>query len=145
VIRKGEERFILEGVRIKEQPSPRGGFFDKRTGIVTYSVKTTESERRREKRSAVRLQSGKVLGANGRFLVDFLFVNRGSGGARISLAQRHPLPRGIWLYEDLSQMCRRAEVVWQNGRIVGCRFKSAEAPLNERLLSRYRTKYYALE
>jgi hypothetical protein len=136
---------ILEGVKVEEDRSLRKAFWRRRGGIVTFSVRTTPSERRREKRAATRLQSGKVLDASGRFLVDFLFVNRGSGGARITLANRMPLARQIWLYEDLNRICRSAEVVWQNGRMVGCRFKPADAPLDARLLRRYHAKFYALK
>jgi hypothetical protein len=136
---------LLDGVKISRGLFDRsGGIFKKRSGIVTYSVSTAPSERRVEKRCAVRLQSGKVLDAGGRFLADFLFVNRGGGGARIALAQRASLPKNIWLYEDVTKSCRGASVVWRNGRLVGCRFNDDDMPFDASLLKRYQTKYYAV-
>jgi hypothetical protein len=141
---KNDDIFILDGLKVEEGKFGRAFFMRGRKGFATYTVRTLPSDRRVEKRLAVRLQSGKVLDVEGRFLSDFLFVNRGGGGVRILLAQRLAMPKKIWLYEDLAQTCRGADVVWQNNNMVGCRFRPWEIALDERLLRRFRTKYYAL-
>ncbi|WP_330083931.1 hypothetical protein [Methylocystis iwaonis] len=134
---------VLDAQKVDEKKFRRMSFL--RDGqALTYTVKTVQSERRQEKRVVVRLQSGKVLDVDGRFLADFLFVNRGSGGVRITLTRHLALPRRIWLYEDLNHICWGAEVVWQNGGVVGCRYRGSDVALDERLLRRFRAKYYAL-
>jgi hypothetical protein len=144
IMTKNGDIFILDALKVDERKFGRAPFLRGRQAFATYTVRTTQSERRTGKRSAVRLQSGKVLDANGSFISDFLFVDRGAGGVRISLARRMALPKKIWLYDDLAQICRGADVAWQNHNIVGCRYRRWDAPLDERLLRRFRAKYYAL-
>lgn len=134
---------ILDAQKVDEKKFRRMSFLRDRHAL-TYTVRSVKSERRQEKRLTVRLQSGKILDVEGRFLADFLFVNRGSGGVRISLARHSKLPRRIWLYEDLNQICWGAEVVWQNGGVAGCRYRASDVALDERLLRRFKAKYYAL-
>ncbi len=141
---KNADNSILEGLKLEKRRAGLSGFMAWRKGFATYTVRTLPSDRRVEKRIAVRLQSGKVLDLDGRFLCDFLFVNRGAGGVRISLGKRMALPRKVWLYEDLTQTCRGGDVIWQNNNIAGCRFRTREVAIDERLLRRFRTKYYAL-
>lgn len=134
---------VLDALKVDEKKFRRMSFLRDRQALA-YTVRTVQSERRLEKRVAVRLQSGKVLDVEGRFLADFLFVNRGSSGVRISLARHLALPRKIWLYEDLNHICWGAEVVWQTGGVAGCRYRASDVALDERLLRRFRAKYYAL-
>lgn len=111
---------------------------------VTYSVTNRESDRRLEDRRRVRLQSGKAADRNGNFLVDLIFVNRGCAGARIVLARCVPLPKKLWIYDDSARAGVEADVVWQNGKMAGCKFSSRQAPSGLRLLRRFERKYYAM-
>jgi hypothetical protein len=143
-MKKNGDSLVIDAQKVDGKKFGRASFLRGAKAFATYTVRTTPSERRTAKRCAVRLQSGKVLDADGRFLSDFLFVDRGPGGVRISLARRMALPKKIWLYEDLAQICRGADVAWQNHNIIGCRYRRWDAPLDERLLRRFKTKYYAL-
>lgn len=97
-----------------------------------------------EGRRRVRLQSGKALDFNGRFLADFMFVNQCGSGARLSLSQRTRLPNRLWVFDDSREKCKTAELVWQNGRLAGIRYLPENPPIDDRVLRRYKEKYYAL-
>lgn len=115
-----------------------------RGGAVTYSVVEETVERRREGRRPARLQSGKILGSDERFLTEFSFRNRSEKGVRLRLAQRVALPRSILLFDDSSGGLFSAAVVWQHGCDAGCRVSRDRPSASERLLARLRNRYYAV-
>lgn len=120
-----------------------------RPGVVTYTVAfetaRKDAERRRELRRTVHLQSGKILDAEERFLTEFQFKNRTEMGIRLRLAQRVALPKSIFLYDDQRLALVAANVVWQHGSDVGCRVSAKAPPSKEKLLTRLRSPYYAIQ
>jgi hypothetical protein len=141
---ENEDPVVIDAVKVGARTLRGFAPWRRRLGAVVYSVTCEAPERRGEPRRRLRLQSGKILDGEGRFVTDFLFVNRASNGVRITLSRSHRLPRKIWLYEDLSEACRGADVVWQKGAVVGCRLRTGEAPFDSRVLRRYREKYYGI-
>ncbi len=70
-----------------------------RRGYVAYAVldesASDASERRVQARRHSRLQSGKLIDGNDRFLVECVFRDRSGAGVRLKLARAVPLPRKI--------------------------------------------------
>jgi hypothetical protein len=115
-----------------------------RPSAVTYSIIEEMVERRREGRRPARLQSGKILDADERFLTEFIFRDRSEKGVRLRLAQRVALPRSVLLFDDQNGRLFIATVVWQHGSDAGCRVSREWATSPETLLSRLRNPYYAV-
>ncbi|WP_155931232.1 PilZ domain-containing protein [Methylosinus trichosporium] len=111
---------------------------------VTYSVVEERLERRSDQRRPARLQAGKILDGDERFLTEFVFRNRSEGGVRLRLAHRVVLPKRILLFDDQCAALRVATVVWQRGCDAGCRLATEHAPAPEPLLARLRNRYYAI-
>jgi hypothetical protein len=111
---------------------------------VTYSVVEERLERRSEQRRPARLQAGKVLDSDERFLTEFVFRNRSETGVRLRLAHRVILPRRILLFDDQCAALHVASVVWQRGCDAGCRLSGEHTAVSEPLLARLRNRYYAV-
>jgi len=137
------EGVVLEAERIDDSSRWRWLLFRAARSAVTYRVAQSPVDRRRDKRRPIRLQSGKALDGEGRFIVDFSLANRGAAGVALTLARAVQLPRRIWIYEDVADTCRCVEVIWQSGLRAGGRITPANAAIDARLLARYRRRYYA--
>ncbi len=147
----GDNR-TLDGVRLNGRVAPL--FWRRlsnasltRRGIAAYAVlfdELLEADRRKERRRKTRLQSGKVVAEDDRFLVDCIVINRTPFGARLTLGDNVRLPKAIWLYDDQSKTLRRTVVAWQIGRAVGCRFPETSTLNKPRLLRRLQQRYYAM-
>jgi hypothetical protein len=117
-------------------------------GYVAYAVlderASDASERREQARRHSRLQSGKLIDGNGRFLVECVFRDRSGAGVRLKLAGAVPLPRKIQLFDDqLGSLCA-AEVIWRRGVEIGCKLAPTSIALNDKLLRRLRQPHYAV-
>jgi hypothetical protein len=142
----------LEGVRLKGAIADgvlgwaSSRYLAKR-GFVSYSVSPADSrpaeDRRKEHRRSVRLQSGKVIDENERFLGDCLLRNRTKSGSRLLLCQYARLPKRILLFDDQSRTLALAAVIWQRDREVGCRILWLDAAKGARLAKRFEARYYA--
>ncbi len=142
-------------VAVRAPPQNTGRLFSllgsirKRQGVPTYAVLSETQpkpiERRAETRRSARLQSGKVLNQQDQFLTEFSFRNRTSVGVQLRLAKRVCLPKLVKLYDDSGDALIAARVVWQRGADVGCRIKCASLVASEKLRSRLRGRYYAVE
>jgi hypothetical protein len=118
-----------------------------RRGYVAYAVISDDprlADRRHERRRNARLQSGKVISGNDRFLVDCLFRDRTRFGFRLTLGRRVPLPRTVLIYDDQSRTLLAVTVVWQKGTEAGCKVASPPPADKQRLLKRLEGRYYAM-
>lgn len=120
-----------------------------RKGVATYAVVSEAApsgpERRGATRRAAYLQSGKILDCADRFLTEFTIRNRTENGMRLTLAQRVSLPRSVLLFDDRHGALLVADIVWQHGGDAGCRISRKSHLLDEKLLTRLKNRYYAVE
>lgn len=102
-------------------------------------------ERRATVRRRTRLRSGKVVGADGRFVTDCLIANRSAGGGLMRLPAALVLPERILVYDDQSGDLLAATVMWRRDRDVGLRFGSPERDARFRAIAdSMRRKFYAV-
>ncbi len=105
-----------------------------------------EGERRDGCRQRTRLRSGKVIDADGHFLVECLIANRSASGGLLRLSGGMALPGRILLYDDQSGELRLASVIWQRDREIGVRFTPAERSERHRAIAdSMRRKFYAMQ
>lgn len=119
-----------------------------RRGVVTYTARSEQAlkfaERRSEARHKVRLQSGKVLDHEDRFVTECIFDNRTRVGLHLKLATGVLLPKLVQVYDDQEGALITVRVMWQRGRDAGCRVTSGPRVSNRRLIARLRGRYYAV-
>ncbi len=120
-------------------------------GTVTYTIldaprpATPKGERRSGPRQRVRLRSGKVLDADGRFLTECVFTDLSPTGSRIRPPAGTALPDELYLYDDTTGLLHRAAVLWRRGSELGLRFKpQAPSARTRSLASEMRRKFYAM-
>ena len=118
-------------------------------GEFTYAVirepVVAGGERRAVVRRRTRLRSGKVVGADGRFVVECLIANRSTQGGLMRLPSAIELPARILVYDDGSGDLMAATVVWRRDRDVGLRFGQPERDARFRAIAdSMRRKFYAV-
>lgn len=103
-------------------------------------------ERRKEERQQTRLRSGKIVGLDGRFIIECQFRDIAPHGARLSTADVPSLPERFWLFDDFYARALLAQVVWRANREIGVQLitDSAVPVLDEERLSQLASKYYSL-
>lgn len=119
------------------------------SGEFTYAVirepVAAGGERRAMVRRRTRLRSGKVVGADGQFLVECLIANRSAQGGLMRLPIPMALPSRILVYDDQSGDLLAATVVWRRDRDVGLRFGEPERDARFRAIAdSMRRKFYAV-
>lgn len=119
------------------------------SGEFTYAVirepVAAGGERRAMVRRRTRLRSGKVVGADGRFVTDCLIANRSTQGGLMRLPLAVALPARILVYDDQSGELLAATVVWRRERDVGLRFGVPERDARfTAIADSMRRKYYAV-
>ena len=105
------------------EPGPSAGEF---TYAVIREPVVAGGERRAVVRRRTRLRSGKVLKADGAFVLECLMANRSAQGGLMRLPAAVALPDEILIYDDLTGDLVAATVVWRRGRDVGLRFVRLE-------------------
>lgn len=106
----------------------------------------SQPEKRRAERRRTRLRSGKLVGIDGRFLIECQLHDIAGGGAKIRVADPRLVPDRFWLFDDHYAQALIAEVVWRDGLELGVRFRHDPAvqPLDEARLTKLAGKYYSL-
>ena len=138
-------QFPLEGARLAPGAGALARWRLRRLGAVPYvRIAETSTERRREKRHAVRLNWGKALDAGDRFLSECLIVDRGGGGLRLRLARVVAIPPRFQFFDDADGLLYAARLVWRRGQEVGCRLARQPTTTKPQTLRRMRGPYYAL-
>ncbi|MGI4764076.1 MAG: hypothetical protein ACRYGP_03255 [Janthinobacterium lividum] len=115
----------------------------------TYAVLTEPvrpaGERRAVVRRRTRLRSGKVMAADGQFVVECLIANRSIQGGLLRLPGPIALPARILLYDDQSGDLLAATIIWRHGRQIGIRFGVAERSARlQAIAAGMRRKFYAV-
>lgn len=136
----------LEGARLEPGAGALARWRLRRLGAVPYvRIAESSTERRREKRRAVRLNWGKALDAGDRFLSECLVVDRGvGGGIRLRLARVVAIPPRFQFFDDADGLLYAARLVWRRGQEVGCRLARQPTTDKQQTLRRMRGPYYAL-
>ena len=108
--------------------------------------KKPPNERRSEERQRTRLRSGKIVGLDGRFIIECQFNDIAAHGARLRAADVPNLPERFWLFDDFYARALLAKVVWRENQEIGLQFitDSTIAPLDEERISKLSGKYYSL-
>ena len=102
-------------------------------------------ERRAAVRQRTRLRSGKVVGADGRFVVECLLANRSSQGGLLRLPSPLALPPRILVYDDQSGDLLAATIIWRRDRDFGLRFTPPERTARfQAIADSMRRKFYAV-
>ncbi|RYB03035.1 hypothetical protein [Lichenibacterium ramalinae] len=102
-------------------------------------------DRRAAVRRRTRLRSGKVMGADGQFVVECLLANRSSQGGLLRLSTALALPDDILVYDDQSGDLLAATIIWRRDRDFGFRFATTErTPRFQAIADNMRRKYYAV-
>lgn len=131
---------VVAARRIEADRASRGDF--------TYEViaaPAAAGERRAAVRHRTRLRSGKVVGADGRFVVECLLANRSSQGGLLRLPSPLALPDRILVYDDQSGDLLAATVIWRRGRDHGLRFATpARTAWFQAIANSMRRKFYAV-
>ncbi len=115
----------------------------------TYAVlkdpPAASGDRRGAVRRRTRLRSGKLVAADGQFVVECLIANRSSEGGLLRLPRVLALPDRILLYDDQSGDLVAATVVWRRDRDLGIRFGVPErTPRLRAIADNMRRKFYAV-
>ncbi len=92
------------------------------TYVVLREPVIAGGERRAVVRRRTRLRSGKVVGADGQFVVECLIANRSNQGGLLRLPSPMALPNRILLYDDQSGELLAATIMWRRDRQIGIRF-----------------------
>ncbi|MCX2697519.1 MULTISPECIES: PilZ domain-containing protein [Ochrobactrum] len=108
--------------------------------------KKPPNERRSEERQRTRLRSGKIVGLDGRFIIECQFSDIAPHGARLRICDVPNLPERFWLFDDFYGRALLAQIVWRENREIGLQFQfnSEIAPLDEERLNQLAGKYYSL-
>ncbi|MEN5277900.1 PilZ domain-containing protein [Brucella sp. TWI432] len=108
--------------------------------------KRPTSERRSEERQRTRLRSGKIVGLDGRFIIECQFSDIASHGARLRTADVPSLPERFWLFDDFYGRALLTRIVWRQNCEIGVQFISDSeiAPLNEERLNQLAGKSKSL-
>ena len=118
------------------------------SGAFTYAVlkePAAAGERRASVRQRTRLRSGKVVGADGQFVVDCLLTNRSSQGGLLRLPSPLALPPRILVYDDQSGDLLAATIIWRRDRDFGLRFTPPERTARfQAIADSMRRKFYAV-
>ena len=103
-------------------------------------------ERRREERQRTRLRSGKIVGLDGRFIIECQFSDIAPHGAKLRTVEVPTVPERFWLFDDYYGRALLARVAWRDGREMGVELVSdpAVAPLDDERLAQLAGKYYSL-
>lgn len=103
-------------------------------------------ERRKEERQRTRLRSGKIVGLDGRFIIECQFSDIGPRGAKLRTAETPTLPERFWLFDDYYGRALLARIAWRDSREMGVELISDPAltPLKEERLVQLAGKYYSL-
>lgn len=103
-------------------------------------------ERRREERQRTRLRSGKIVGLDGRFIIECQFADIAPHGVRLRTVEVPTLPERFWLFDDFYGHALLARVAWRNGGEMGVELIAdpAVTPLGEERLSQLGGKYYMI-
>ena len=125
------------------EPTPSTGEFT--YAVIREPVVVAGGERRAVVRRRTRLRSGKVVGADGQFVVECLIANRSAQGGLMRLPAAIALPNRILVYDDQSGELIAATVVWRRDRDVGLRFGVPERDARFRAIAdSMRRKFYAV-
>ena len=145
-ILEGKLESPLKG-RFRMSRTP-GGVFSRRGGVY-YSVVEDRvvqpTNARMGQRHKSRLQSAKILDANGRFLCDCLVWDRSHSGMRLQLMSSLDLPDRLVIYDDASGALVSALKVWRRGAAMGVRVAAVRGPrLKRTMRTALRTGFYAV-
>ena len=103
-------------------------------------------ERRDGCRRRTRLRSGKIIDADGHFVVECLIANRSASGGMLRLPGSMALPGRILLYDDQSGELQAASVIWRRDREIGIRFTPVHRSERHRAIAdSMRRKFYAMQ
>ncbi len=115
------------------------------TYAVIEEAPSAGGERRRAVRRRTRLRSGKVVGADGQFVIECLLANRSSQGGLLRLPAPMALPARILVYDDQSGDLLAATVIWRRDRDFGLRFAAPDrTPRLQAIADSMRRKFYAV-
>lgn len=115
---------VLEGVRVGAGLARRPA-----TGDVTYTIVEVApsvakpAEQRAGQRWRTRLRSGKLADSCRRFVIECIFHDRSSDGARLRLVEDVALPKRLMVYDDETETLASAHIVWRDRQVVGIRFE----------------------
>lgn len=106
----------------------------------------SSKDRRAEERQRTRLRSGKIIGLDGRFLVECQFSDIAPHGAKLRTAEASRVPERFWLFDDFYVRALLARIVWRGGAELGVQFISDPSipPLDDERLRQLAGKYYSL-
>lgn len=101
-------------------------------------------DRRASRRSRTRLRSGKIFGADGRFLCDCAIKDRTAAGARVGLFAPTLVEGDLVLLDESDWLRWDAGLVWSSEGEAGLRFASGPETLEVDQRERLAGRYYAV-
>lgn len=101
-------------------------------------------ERRSDKRRLRRLNWGKTLNINDEFLSECIIANSSRNGACLRILRFVYIPQYFLLYIDNSSVIFEGEVIWRNGRELGCKLSDRPCRAKSTVIRRMRDRYYEL-
>ena len=106
----------------------------------------SSKDRRAEERQRTRLRSGKIIGLDGRFLVECQFSDIAPHGAKLRTVEASRVPERFWLFDDFYVRALLARIAWRGGAELGVQFISDPSvpPLDDERLRQLAGKYYSL-
>jgi hypothetical protein len=119
-------------------------------GEVAYCVGDVNdppaSDRRVDRREAIRMRSAKLLDAAFQYVCDCRICDRSLHGLRLMLALNVRLPRRFAVHIDETGDVRRAVAVWRRGLLVGVRLheRPPASALKASDLFALRARYYGI-
>jgi hypothetical protein len=163
---RGKERFpamtiILNGVATKDAPAneelarelsdllAQRGQVAYRVLVESKAVQATnrrQRENRANARKKCRLDSGKVLDNDNRFICECLIYDRSQRGLRLKLPRNLALPKTFRLYDDWSCEISLVSAVWRRDSVLGVRRSRTfdRAEVKETVWKALRGRYYAV-
>lgn len=103
-------------------------------------------ERRDGSRRRTRLRSGKVIDADGQFVVECLIANRSASGGMLRLPGSMALPGRILLYDHQSGELQAASIIWRRDREIRIRVTPVHRSERHRAIAdSMRRKFYAMQ
>lgn len=138
-------KHVLEGVRLHAGLSALSRWRLRHAGAPLFErLSEAAPDRRHDRRREVRLNWGKALDMNERFLCDCRIVDRAPGGVRLRLIRDISPPTRFYLFDEAEGALFAAHIVWRRGSDVGCRVSLSPLRNKTRVVMRMKARYYAL-